>query len=71
MSVDPILGVIDGGQVMDDEKPEMTPREKIAKLAAMSPEEFSRFMHWNFNRICKLPLPEDSTISSPQSKASK
>ena len=56
---------------MDDEKPEMTPREKIAKLAAMSPEEFSRFMHWNFNRICKLPLPEDSTISSPQSKASK
>lgn len=41
---------------------EMTPREKIAKLAAMSPEEFSRFMMWNFNRICKEPLPKASTI---------
>jgi hypothetical protein len=38
------------------EKPEQTPREMIAKLAAMSPEEFNRFMAWNFNRICKLPL---------------
>ncbi len=40
------------------EKPEQTPREKIAKLATMSPEEFSRFMLWNFNRICKQPLPK-------------
>jgi len=38
---------------------EQTPREKIAKLAAMSPEEFNAFMRWNFNRICQLPLPED------------
>jgi hypothetical protein len=35
---------------------EQTPREKIAKLAAMSPEEFNRFMLWNFTRICKQPL---------------
>jgi hypothetical protein len=46
----------------DEQKPEMTPQEKIAKLAAMSPEDFSAFMRWNFNRICKLPLPEDATI---------
>ena len=42
------------------EKPEMTPREKIAKLAAMSDEEFSAFMRWNFHRICQSPPPEDS-----------
>ena len=35
----------------------MTPREKIEKLAAMSDEEFNRFMLWNFNRICKQPPP--------------
>lgn len=39
----------------EQEKPEQTPREIIAKLAAMSDEEFSAFMHWNFNRICKEP----------------
>lgn len=48
----------------DEKKPEMTPQEKIAKLAAMSPEEFNAFMRWNFNRICKLPRPEDA-VSSP------
>jgi hypothetical protein len=42
---------------MLEEKPEMTPREKIAKLAAMSPEEFNRFMLWNFIRSCKEPSP--------------
>ena len=40
----------------DEEKAEQTPREKIARLAAMSPEEFNRFMLWNFNRICREPL---------------
>jgi hypothetical protein len=42
---------------MADEKSEMTPREKIAKLAAMSDEEFNAFMMWNFQRVCKEPLP--------------
>lgn len=56
---------------MADDKSEMTPRERIAKLAAMSDEEFSAFMHWNFNRICKLPLPEDSTIPSPHRDGDK
>ena len=37
----------------DKEKPEQTQREMIARLADMSDEEFDRFMHWNFNRICK------------------
>ncbi len=49
-------------KMADEDKPGQTPREKIAKLAAMSDEEFSAFMRWNFNRICQLPLPEDSTI---------
>jgi hypothetical protein len=48
----------------EEEKPEQTPREMIAKLAAMSPEQFSAFMHWNFNRICKLPLPESRARST-------
>jgi hypothetical protein len=43
---------------MTEKKPEQTPREKIARLAAMSPEEFNRFMHWNFNRICKESMDE-------------
>jgi hypothetical protein len=42
---------------MTEKKPEQTPREKITKLAEMSPEEFSRFMRWNFRRICSEPLP--------------
>jgi hypothetical protein len=47
---------------MDDtENKEQTPREKIAKLAAMPPEEFNRFMRWNFERICKKPLPAPTT----------
>jgi hypothetical protein len=41
----------------DEEKPEMTAREKIAKLAAMSPEEFNRFMLWNFNQVCREQPP--------------
>lgn len=49
-------------EMADEEKPEQTPREMIAKLAAMSPEEFNAFMRWNFNRICKLPLPQDRTL---------
>ena len=43
----------------DPEKKEQTPRDIIAKLAAMSPEEFSRFMAWHFQRICSKPLPGD------------
>ena len=46
--------------VSNEERPEMTPREKVAKLAAMSPEDFNRFMLWNFNRICKQPRPNNS-----------
>lgn len=42
----------------DEEKPEITPREKIAKLAAMSPEEFNAFMMWNFTRACSAPLKQ-------------
>jgi hypothetical protein len=52
----------------EEEKPEQTPREMIAKLAAMSPEQFSAFMHWNFNRICKLPLPESPALDKDPAK---
>ena len=44
-------------EMTDETKPEQTPREIIAKLAAMSDKEFSDFMLWNFMRICKEPLP--------------
>ena len=37
----------------DEEKPEQTPREMIARLADMTNEEFYRFMHGHFNRICR------------------
>ena len=40
----------------DDEK--QTPREMIARLANMTDAEFDRFMHWNFNRICKQKAPD-------------
>jgi hypothetical protein len=29
----------------------------------MSPEEFNRFIMWNFKRICKEPLPKSSTVT--------
>jgi hypothetical protein len=44
----------------DEKKPEQSPREIIEKLHAMSPEEFNRFMHENFARLCKQPLPNCS-----------
>lgn len=50
---------------------EMTPQEKIAKLAAMPPEEFNAFMRGNFNRLCKLPLPESSLGPPPAPEGGK
>jgi hypothetical protein len=52
----------------NEEKPELTPREKIEKLAAMSPEEFNRFMLWNFTRICKQPLSESPAVRNTKPK---
>ena len=37
----------------DEEKPGQTPREMIARLADMTDEEFNRFMHGHFDRICR------------------
>jgi DNA-binding GntR family transcriptional regulator len=37
------------------DKPEQTPREIIAKLAAMSDAEFSAFMARHFEQLCKRP----------------
>lgn len=45
---------------MDEPKDDkQTPREIVAKLAAMTPEEFNRFMHEHFQRLCARPLPAD------------
>ena len=41
------------------DEPAQTPREMIAKLAAMTDAEFDRFMHQHFNRICRQPPPQD------------
>jgi hypothetical protein len=40
----------------DEKKPKQTPREIIAKLAAMSDGEFNAFMHWHFQQLCKQPV---------------
>jgi hypothetical protein len=50
------------------EKQEQTPRDKIARLAAMTDQEFSAFMRWNFARICKEPLPSESTVTRPNQR---
>jgi len=42
------------------EKPEQSPREIFAKLAAMSDEEFNAFMSRHFAQKCKQPLPKES-----------
>jgi len=42
----------------DEEKPEMTPREIIARLADMTDEEFGQFMHSHFDRICRQKAPD-------------
>ena len=42
------------------EKPEQTPREIIARLAAMSDQEFNAFMARHFAQKCKQPLPKES-----------
>lgn len=47
----------------EEKKPEQTPREIIAKLAALSPEEFDRFMHGHFQRLCRQPLPNGDRAS--------
>jgi len=39
---------------------DQTPREIIAKLAAMSDAEFSQFMAWQFEQSCKRPVPKES-----------
>jgi len=40
------------------DKPEQSPREIIAKLAAMSDAEFNAFMSRHFAQKCKQPLPK-------------
>src|SRR5271163_1988157 len=40
----------------DEKKPEQTPREIIARLAAMSPEEFNQFMGRHFDSLCGQTL---------------
>ena len=40
----------------DEKKPDQTPREIIAKLAAMSPEKFNQFMGRLFDSLCRQPL---------------
>ena len=51
----------------DEKKPEQTPREIIAKLAAMSPNEFSDFMHQHFQRLCNHAPPKVETEVVPES----
>lgn len=43
---------------------EQTPREIIAKLAAMSDEEFHQFMAWHFEQSCKQPIPDEALTSA-------
>ena len=50
----------------DEEKPEMTPREMIARLADMTDEEFGQFMHQHFNRICRAP--DSSALMPPRTE---
>jgi hypothetical protein len=52
----------------DDEKPEQTPREMIAKLAAMTDEEFDQFMHEHFDRICRQKAPDNSALMPPRTE---
>ena len=49
----------------DEEKPGQTPREMIARLADMTNEEFDRFMHGHFNRICKQPPRQNTDKKTP------
>jgi hypothetical protein len=43
------------------DKPEQTPREIIATLAAMSDKEFSQFMAGHFEQLCKRPEPKETS----------
>jgi len=51
---------------MTDKKPEQTPCEIIAKLAAMSDKEFSQFMAAHFARLCAKPLPPQKLDGATQ-----
>ena len=44
---------------MSDKEKEQSPRDIIAKLHAMTPKEFSRFMHWHFEQLCKRPITSE------------
>lgn len=49
---------------MSDKK-DQTPREIMEKLGAMTPKEFSDFMHDHFQRLCSKPLGDRKPPADP------